>query len=128
MRQYLEEKVLTVYRQQMASAPGAPPNRSAGLERAAAAAAKGTQAEPGGGRGIRIRSGTAERHLGRNRWGCGQAVRRGALDPYSKVRILPRHMERPAKRTHAVSAARLSGASGGLATEGAGRRGRSEDA
>jgi stage V sporulation protein G len=34
MRQYLEDKVLTVYRQQLASAPGAGPGSSAGREAA----------------------------------------------------------------------------------------------
>src|SRR5687767_11274181 len=49
MRQYLEDKVLTVYRQQLASAPGAGPGPSAGRDREPA----GRPAEnppPGAGR------------------------------------------------------------------------------
>ena len=55
MRQYLEEKVLTVYRQQVASAPGAGQGSSAGGPRAARPSggepAAGVAGRPGSGSG-----------------------------------------------------------------------------
>ena len=69
MRQYLEEKILGVYKQQVAGAgAGAPaPAQAARLR---PPQRRGSEGNPPA--------------LGR-----GQAVRRGALDPGSKVRILP---------------------------------------
>ncbi len=72
MRQYLEEKILGVYKQQVASGAG----RGFGPRRAG---------EPrSAGRRTPRRADQEASRLGR-----GQVVRRGALDPGSKVRILP---------------------------------------
>ena len=72
MRQYLEEKILGVYKQQVAAgtAPAPPP-----------APLKPLRLRPPQ---RRARRGSNPPALGR-----GQVVRRGALDPGSKVRILP---------------------------------------
>ena len=79
MRQYLEDKVLTVYRQQVASAPGAAQG-SSGERRAARPRRRGRRGRARA-TGPRATAGAAEKHLSRNRLGRGQAVRRGALDP-----------------------------------------------
>ena len=77
MRQYLEEKVLTVYRQQVGAGAAARPR------------ARPRQEPRGQGRRRAARAGRAEaervvdplRGLPERRLGRGQAVRRGALDP-----------------------------------------------
>ena len=69
MRQYLEEKVLGVYKQQVASGAAARFGRAGGRRRAREGRLPGLTRKP--------------------RLGRGQVVRHGALDPGSKVRILP---------------------------------------
>ena len=83
MRQYLEEKVLTVYRQQVASAPGAAAaERRGGARAGGVGGAPAGRGRPGSGSGPRATAEAAgRRHLSRSRLGRGQAVRRGALDP-----------------------------------------------
>ena len=73
MRQYLEEKILGIYKQQVSSAATAAP--------APAPGGVSPRVRPPQRRAPR---GSSPRTLGR-----GQVVRRGALDPGSKVRILP---------------------------------------
>ena len=93
MRQYLEEKVLGVYKQQVGRRGArARRRRLHGVRRRRRAAGAARPPQQGGLRGV------ADPHaLGR-----GQVVRRGALDPGSKVRILPPQPPRAASTSGPV--------------------------
>ena len=84
MRQYLEEKVLSVYKQQVsAQAPAAPGRPRAGRAAASRRTGGGGTAGRRRGRAGHVASELTggRRAAGRRRLGRGQAVRRGALDP-----------------------------------------------